>query len=97
MGERVLQTYGSLTQERNHQILKDAPSVYAAMNAFTAVITVINYPKGHWVTLRFDPKMKVLEVFDSLAPPNFVNGQKIVLEEVCKKKKAGLKLYLKCS
>jgi Ulp1 family protease len=47
--------------------------VEVALKSFTAVITVINYPKGHWVTLQFDPKKKILEVFDSMAPKPFKN------------------------
>lgn len=40
----------------------------AAVKKFTAVITVINYPQNHWVTLQFDPNRELLEVFDSMAP-----------------------------
>jgi len=50
------------------QILKNETSVEAAIKNFTAVIAVINHPKNHWVTLQFDPKRKLLEVFDSMAP-----------------------------
>jgi Ulp1 family protease len=53
------------------KISKQASDVYAAMNMFTAVITVINYPTNHWITLRFDPRNLILEVFDSLAPKDF--------------------------
>jgi Ulp1 family protease len=50
------------------QISKHEANVEAAIKNFAAVITVINYPENHWVTLQFDPKRKLLEVFDSLAP-----------------------------
>lgn len=53
------------------QISKDKTNVEVALKSFTAVITVINYPPGHWVTLQFDPKKEVLEVFDSMAPKPF--------------------------
>lgn len=39
-----------------------------ALKSFTAVITVINYPEDHWVTLQFDPKKEILEVLDSMEP-----------------------------
>jgi Ulp1 family protease len=45
--------------------------VEVALKSFTAVIAVINYPQGHWVTLQFDPKKEILEVFDSMAPKPF--------------------------
>jgi hypothetical protein len=50
------------------QISKGATDVVAGMKAFTAVIAVINYPHNHWVTLQFNPKIKMLEVLDSIAP-----------------------------
>jgi len=46
------------------------------MCKFTAVITVMNQSKNHWVTLRFNPKEKTLEVFDSLQSGNFSNSEK---------------------
>jgi Ulp1 family protease len=45
--------------------------VEVALKSFTAVITVINYPPNHWVTLKFDPKKEILEVFDSMLPRPF--------------------------
>jgi hypothetical protein len=63
------------------KISKHASEVYAAMKIFTAVITVINYPKDHWITLRFNPKSQILEVFDSLAPQKF-SPQKQKFEQV---------------
>lgn len=63
------------------KISKQASDVYAAMKMFTAVITVINYPDDHWITLRFNPKDLILEVFDSLAPQNF-SRQKQKFEQV---------------
>jgi Ulp1 family protease len=41
--------------------------VEAAMKNFSSVITVINHPQYHWVTLQFSPKREVLEVFDSMS------------------------------
>ena len=49
------------------QISKNETNVEDAMQAFTAVITIINHPQGHWVTLLFHPKQQILEVFDSMA------------------------------
>jgi len=63
------------------KISKQASDVHAAMNMFTAVITVINYPEDHWITLRFNPKNQILEVFDSLAPQKF-SRQKQKFEQV---------------
>jgi hypothetical protein len=68
---------------RDPKILKHAPDVLTAMNAFASVTTVINFPKNHWITLRFNPKTEILEVFDSLAPPKFSTYKK-KLEEVCR-------------
>jgi len=51
------------------------------MNRFMAVITVINYPKDHWIALRFNPKTQILQVFDSMAPQDFAN-QKRRFEQV---------------
>jgi Ulp1 family protease len=50
------------------RISKKEINLGAAINTFTAVITIINYPKDHWVTLPFNLKEQVLEVFDSMAP-----------------------------
>jgi hypothetical protein len=50
------------------QILKNEANVEAAMKKFTAVIAIIHHPQHHWVTLQFDPKKEILEVFDSMAP-----------------------------
>lgn len=52
-----------------------------ALKSFTAAITVINYPQGHWVTLQFDPKEEILEVFDSMAP-NSLNRRMEKLDKV---------------
>jgi hypothetical protein len=41
------------------------------LKSFTSVITVMNYPEGHWVALQFHPKKEILEVFDSMAPNPF--------------------------
>lgn len=50
------------------QISKNETSVEAAMKKFTSVITVINYPQNHWITLQFHTKKEILEVFDSMVP-----------------------------
>jgi hypothetical protein len=63
------------------KISKKASDVYTAMKMFTAVITVINHQGDHWITLRFNPKVQILEVFDSLAPQNF-SRQKRNFEQV---------------
>jgi hypothetical protein len=42
----------------------------AAIKNYSALITVINYPENHWVTLQFNPKKEILEVFDSMVPSN---------------------------
>jgi hypothetical protein len=44
------------------------------------LITVINYPQNHWVTLQFLPKREILEVFDSMAP----NGVESRIEKIGK-------------
>lgn len=36
------------------------------MDKFTAVITVMNENENHWITLRFQPKEKILLVLDSM-------------------------------
>ena len=38
------------------------------MKAFTSVIAIINYPQNHWITIQLNPKSKILDVFDSMAP-----------------------------
>jgi hypothetical protein len=50
------------------QISKHEANVEAAIRNFSTLITVINYPKNHWITLQFNPKEEILEVFDSMAP-----------------------------
>ena len=54
----------------NAKIFKDATDVSAAMNEFTAVITVMNYCGNHWITIQFDPKRLILNVFNILQPQN---------------------------
>jgi sentrin-specific protease 1 len=39
-----------------------------AMKSFTAVVAIINHPQNHWITIQLNPKNKILEVFDSMAP-----------------------------
>lgn len=55
----------------NGKISKHTSDISAAMSKFSGVVTVINYPKNHWMTIRFDPERQTLEVFDSLSPQNF--------------------------
>lgn len=74
------------------KISKHASDVYAAMKTFTAVITVINYPENHWITLQFNPKSQILEVFDSLAPRDFAPRKK-KLEQVCCDLRAETRFY----
>jgi hypothetical protein len=59
------------TDGENVKILKNAPDASAALSNFSAVITIINYNENHWIALRFLPKKRILEVFDSLEPRNF--------------------------
>jgi hypothetical protein len=57
--------------------------VEAALKSFTAVVTVINYPENHWVTLRFDTEKEILEVFDSKQPEKS-KGRMKRMEEINK-------------
>lgn len=55
----------------------------AALKSFTAVVTVINYPENHWVTLWFDTEKEILEVFDSKQPETS-KGRMKRMEEINK-------------
>lgn len=74
-------TSGSLLMRNVPKISKHASDVHASMKMFTAMITVIHYQKDHWITLKFNPKSQILEVFDSLAQRNFA-PQKQRFEQV---------------
>ncbi|KAF8808584.1 cysteine proteinase [Phlegmacium glaucopus] len=79
---QILKTHGEEASTKLAPwILKHAPDVLTAMNAFASVTTVINFPKDHWIALQFNPKTEILEVFDSLAPPKFSTYKK-KLEEI---------------
>jgi hypothetical protein len=52
--------------KNNAKISKGSSDISAAMDKFTAVITVMNENENHWITLRFQPKEKILLVLDSM-------------------------------
>jgi hypothetical protein len=60
----------------NAKISKRSPDVSAAMNKYASVITVLHQHKNHWITLRFKPKEKILEVFDSMQLGKFSSLEK---------------------
>lgn len=66
MGEFTIAS--SLNLTHGAQISKHEPNVDAAIRNFSAMIVVANHPTGHWITLHFNPKENILEVFDSMAP-----------------------------
>jgi hypothetical protein len=59
----------------NPKISKNSADLSTAMNNYTALITVKNEGKNHWITLRFHPKEKILEVFDSLQLKKFSSSK----------------------
>jgi hypothetical protein len=81
MGELVIFEFMHLqfcprTDRNNEKISKYSPDVFAAMEKFASLITVMNLNKNHWITLRFLPKNKILEVFDSLQSEDFSSSKK---------------------
>jgi hypothetical protein len=71
--------------------------VEVALKSFTAVITVVNHPPGHWVTLQFDPKTEILEVFDSMEPKNWEQRRKKIAKVGYDRPTISLNIFLTLS